>query len=220
VFLVSQTAIAAAVVVFGGIAMLDKAAPFWWVWAIGSAAAIYLFARRRFAWGALAFLLVTALGTISVNPIYSGIYDLRTTPPAKAVMSINASSPGTWVAVGGVEASAIVIESGVRAFNGVQGAPSKTMWNEIDPTHRYEASWNRLADVKWTAGVGNPAVSNPAPDKILVTFDACAAFAQKYVRYVLADNDQISTKCLVPDKSFSLPKSKTLTIYRVEPIAE
>lgn len=219
-FLVSQAAVAVALVAFGGIAMLNKDAPLWWLYAIGSAAAIYFFSRRRFALGAIAFLLVTALGTINVNPIYSGIFDLRTTPVGKEVMRIDANSPGTWVAVGGMEASGVVVESGVHAFNGTQGAPSKTMWDEIDPSHRYEASWNRLAEVTWKAGVGNPVVSNPAPDKILVTFDACAAFAQKYVRYVLSDNDRIATTCLVRDTSFLLPKSKTLTIYRVQPIAK
>jgi hypothetical protein len=215
-FLLPQVGIAGALWVTEGATRLFHDAPLWWAYALVSAAAIYLFARGRFTAGAAAFLLVTVLSTATVNPIYRGIFDLRTTPEAKAVMSIDKAVPGTWVGIGGVETSAILLESGVRAFNGVQGAPSKTMWHEIDPQGSYKFLWNRLAGIGWVPGTGEPTVTNPAPDQILVSFDACSSFAQKHVDYVLSDTKGLSLSCLVAEQSFRLPKS-TLTIYEVAP---
>ena len=216
IFLTSQTAIAAAVLAVMGSAKLWHDAPLWWAYTIASAIAIYAFARRRNTLGAIAFFLVAVASTITVNPVYVGVFDLRTTAASQAVMKINATTPGTWLGLGGVETSAILLESGVRAFNGVQGAPSMKMWHEIDPSSKYEFLWNRLADISWTPAVGAPVITNPAPDQILVTFDACASFAQKNVDYVLTDTSELKSSCLIAQREFPLPAGKHLTIYRVE----
>ncbi|HEY0258773.1 MAG TPA: hypothetical protein VGC18_02875 [Lacisediminihabitans sp.] len=215
-FLLSQLGIAAAIYVGEGRARLFHDAPLWWAYALVSAAAIVFFSRRRLVLGTAAFLVVSLLSTITVNPVYRGVFDLRTTPEAQAVMHIEKTRPGAWVGIGGVEVSAILLESGAEAFNGVQGAPSATMWREIDPRSQYKPLWNRLAGIGWVPGSGEPSVSNPAPDQILVTFDACSSFAQDHVDYVLSDNDRLPTPCLTAEKRFT-PNSSTLTIYRVIP---
>jgi len=214
-FLMSQVGIAGAFIVVEGAAKLFSVAPLWWFFAAISAAAILLVARRRIALGALAFVLVTVLSTITVNPIYRGIFDLRTTAASRQIVRIDKANPGNWVGLGDIETGALVLESGVRAFNGVQGAPSRVMWKEIDPTSKYVGLWNRLAGVGWVPGTGEPVVQNPAPDQILITFDACSAFAQKHVNYLLTDHADLNTTCLVADDSYPLPKGKQLTIYRV-----
>jgi len=213
-FLVSQIGVAAAVWIVEGRDRLWHDAPFWWLYALASAAVIFWFSRKRFALGALTFALVGVLGTAAVNPVYVGVFDLRKTPVSQAVMKLDRFDTGTWVGVGGVETSAILLESGVRAFNGVQGAPSATMWRDIDPTGRYRFSWNRLAGIGWAPAPGEPQVSNPAPDQILVTFDACSTFAQKHVEYVLSGKPTLGKSCLEALDSFVVPK-QTLTIYRV-----
>ncbi|MHC5795262.1 DUF7657 domain-containing protein [Lacisediminihabitans sp. FW035] len=215
-FLLSQIGVAAAVWIVEGRDRLWHDAPFWWLYALASAAVIFWFARKRFALGALAFVLVGVLGTAAVNPVYVGVFDLRKTPVSQAVVKLDRVDKGTWVGVGGVETSAILLESGVRAFNGVQGAPSATMWRDIDPTGRYRFSWNRLAGIGWMPAPGEPQVSNPAPDQILVTFDACSTFAQKHVEYVLSGKSTLGKSCLHAIDSFVVPR-QTLTIYRVVP---
>lgn len=212
-FLLPEVAVAVAFIHQFGLSRLAHDAPFWWAYAIVSAAALFWFARRRVAAAAIAYLLVNLVVTLSVNPAYLGVLDLRKTAVSKAIMSVGDGE--SWVGVGSSLPTAMLLESGVQAYNGVQGAPSRTMWKQIDPAGTYRYEWNRLGNVSWTPGSGNPVVSNPAPDIILSTFDACASFAQNHVGHVLADVP-LSSPCLTTVRSFHLPKS-VVTLYDVVP---
>ena len=212
-FLISQVAIAAAVVAIGGPDKLWKAAPFWWLSATVSAATLYLLARRHVAYGAAAFLLVTVASSVAVNPVYVGVFDLRQTDASRAIVRLNDRDPGQWVGIGDPIVDATLIESGVTAYNGTQGAPTQSMWKQIDPTSKYAFAWNRLGGVNWVQGSGEPTVTNPFPDQIVVTFDSCARFAQQYVTYVFS-NKPLQQSCLKREASFTTP-SAPLTIYRI-----
>jgi hypothetical protein len=156
---------------------------------------IFLLTRKMALLGSGA-LLVASLGIgLLVNPLYVGVFDLNNTAVGKEVAATNASAPGTWVGVGGLLPTPVLVQSGVRALNGVQTYPPAPMWNAIDPTHQYQEQWNRLANVNWAAGQGEPTVSNPVRDQIVVTFDSCSAFAASNVTYVLADHS-IAQPCL------------------------
>lgn len=213
VFLLSQCAIAAAVVVVLGPDKLWGAAPLWWLYALVSAAAVWLFARHHVAAGTAAFLVVSLASGLGVNPLYVGVFDLRDTAASRAVVGLDHAEPGRWLGVGGRLVSATLVESGVEAFNGTQGAPAVGMWDIVDPDHAYEEQWNRIGGVQWTIGLGEPVVSNPAPDQISATFDACSTFAQTQVEFVLSD-ERMPPACLTRESSFDTAKSP-LVIYRV-----
>ena len=68
--------------------------------------------------------------------------------------------------------------------------------------------------MSWTPGSGEPTVSNPAQDQVQVTFDACSAFAQRWVEYVLSDLPRLDPACLERVDSVDLPDSQ-LVAYRV-----
>lgn len=214
-FLLSQVAVAAAVLMVLDTEHLWGAAPLWWVWALISAASIYAYARSRAIVGTALFLIVAVASSAAIHPLYRGAYDLRETKASHAVVALDKKDPETWVGIGGLLVGAILIESGVETMNGTQGAPSKEMWHEIDPTNQFEAEWNRIGAVRWVPGVGEPRVSNPAPDVILSTFDACSIFAQQNVGRVLADSE-LTSPCLDEVSTFDLPKYD-LIIYRVVP---
>jgi hypothetical protein len=167
----------------------------WIAVAIAILAGIFLLTRKRATLGSGA-LLIASLGVgLLVNPLYVGVFDLNETAVGKSVAATNASAPGTWVGIGQAIPTAVLVESGVRALNGVQTYPPAQMWDAIDPAHRYETEWNRLANVNWAAGQGEPSVSNPVRDQILATFDSCSAFAASNVKYVLAERP-IPQACL------------------------
>jgi hypothetical protein len=187
----------------------------WVVVAIAIVAGIFLLTRKRALLGSGA-LLIASLGVgLMVNPLYVGVFDLNDTAVGKSVAATNASAPGTWVGIGQAIPTAVLVESGVRALNGVQTYPPAQMWDEIDPTHRYETQWNRLANVNWAAGQGEPSVSNPVRDQILATFDSCSAFAASKVKYVLTERP-IPQACLTLLHQVRQGQSQ-FWIYRVTP---
>jgi hypothetical protein len=159
--------------------------------------AVFLLFLRRLATLATIFLLVTALLlSWGVNPVYRGIFDLSETQVGDEVQEIDEEDPGTWVAVGSAESMAVLMQSGVESYSGVQNYPSMEMWREIDPTGRYEGSWNRLAHIRWIVQGGPPRVTSPWGDVVEVTLDPCSDFAQENVDYVLSDQGAISNPCL------------------------
>ncbi len=213
IFLISQLGIAAVLVAMSGLAGLQNNSPYWWYFALISTAAIYHFARRRPVLGVIAFLLATVPASASVNPAYIGVFDLRHTPVSQEVIKVNKEAPGGWVGIGNPLISATLVESGVRAYNGVQGAPSNVMWKQVDPKGRYRQQWDRIGFINWKLGPGEPQVTNPSLDQVVVTFDACSNFAQRNVRYVLAEG-RLKGNCLAVDETTKTDKAG-YTIYRV-----
>lgn len=224
-WLISLIGPAVFVAVQGGIAWalsryaphLLSAAGVWLIIAAVSAAAILAVARGWRGTAAVLLLAVSVAGSHSVNPLYLGVFDLRETAPSQAIQELDAKNGGTWVGVGDRLTTAILLESGVEAFNGFQGAPNGDMWDVVDPDARYEYEWNRLAGVSWTLGDGEPVVSNPYPDQISVTFDPCSDFAQENVEFVLTDQSATPDgSCLRQVETFDLNQSD-LTIWQVLP---
>lgn len=159
-----------------------------WVFiSLVSIAIIYLLARGWAVAGTVCFLAVSVVGSAGVNPVYAGVYDLNETKVVSEMKSFQETDSGAWVGVGdSFLPTAILVQSGLPSYNGFQGAPSPEMWDQIDPDDNYEAAWNRLANISWTVGKGEPAPTNPWPDQIRMTFDSCSVFAQDEVKYVLA----------------------------------
>ncbi|PJJ61729.1 DUF7657 domain-containing protein [Compostimonas suwonensis] len=212
VFLLSQLVIA--FVAFRTQPQLLAAVPLWWLWALLSALCIYFFARARVSLAVACFLIVCVAATAGTNPVYRGVVDLRETPLSQSIIELDEAAPGTWVGVGSGMTTDFLLESGVEAFNGFQGAPSEQMWSAIDPDGDEEFEWNRLAGVSWVAGPGEPEISNPAPDQIVANFDGCSEFAAGNVDYVLSDAPDLDTSCLTELGRFTLPMS-TMTVYEV-----
>jgi hypothetical protein len=212
-FLLSGGAIAAALYVV--VPAVYASVHWWWLFLALGSIAIWAFARRHVVVAAVATAAL-ALGVGAwVNPIYVGVLDLRETPVAERVEAIDDADRGTWVGVGGRLTTAVLLQSGVEAYNGFQGAPDAEMWDDIDPDHRFSFEWNRLAGVSWAVGEGEPTLVNPAPDQILVSFDACSDFAQERVDYVLSDDARASSDpCLNELGAFQVT-SDELVVYEV-----
>ncbi|MFG6279360.1 hypothetical protein [Microbacterium sp. 5K110] len=155
------------------------------------------FARGWAGIGAAMFLIVSVVSSLGVNPLYRGVLDLRETATVRTVQERDAQDPGTWVGITSTSLpTMMLLESGVTALNGFQGAPSREMWSEIDPTGAAEEEWNRLGMVSWVLGEGDPAPRNPYPDQVQMTFDACAPFAREHVTWVLSEV-AIDSPCVV-----------------------
>lgn len=176
--------------------------------------AVVSFPRGWVAGGAAALLAASALIGWGVNPLYSGVFDLRDTEAGTAVQRLDDAHPSSrWVGIGGFIPTAMLVQSGVEQYNGVQTYPPHEMWRAIDPEGDFEQQWNRLGNVNWTAGEGEPEVTNPVRDQILVTFDSCSAFAQANADFVLSEQ-RLDQPCVRELEVFEEQGTK-LRIYEV-----
>jgi hypothetical protein len=174
-----------------------SAAPTWGpVTAALIVATFLLFVRGGAPWAALLLVGATVVMTANVNPLYRGLFDLRTTAIGQKVATTEKAHPGAWIGVGSYPTMAVLVESGVESFTGVQNYPPLQMWKDIDPTSKYASVWNRLAHVEWRFGSGSPKLTNPQADVVQGNFDACSSFAQKHVDYVLSDVQPPSRACM------------------------
>nr|WP_284253242.1 hypothetical protein [Pseudolysinimonas kribbensis] len=147
-----------------------QAARLWPVAAVAIVATVCLTFVPRAAPVAAGTLLVASLVIgAAVNPFYRGVYDLNTTHVGKAMDAVEKAKPGTWVGVGSYLTMALVMQTGVRGFDGVQTYPPEKMWHEIDPGDTDEQVWNRLAHVRWTWGSGSPTSRTPSAIRSSVT---------------------------------------------------
>lgn len=178
--------------------------------------AVWFFVRGPFVLGAASFALVSVLVGGTANPIYAGVYDLNGTTLLRTMKSIDARSPGNWVGAGNSGLLGVaLVQSGLHSFNGVQSYPPTEMWEMIDPTSAAEKSWNRLGNVSWGVGEGDPDPFNPTDDQIRLIFDSCNVFAQEHVTYVLSEFD-IQQACVERLETVHQGPS-TFYIYRVTP---
>lgn len=180
-----------------------------------------LLARGWFTIGVVGVTVCSVLVGVDVNPLYRGIFDLTSdTPAGRTVVALHKADPeARWVGIGSWAAIGTLFEAAVPAYSGMQTYPPKEMWRQIDPAGASENAWNRLAHLTWVPGAGDPAPRQPpshAPDEIDLTFDSCAPFAQRYVRYVLSDVGPVDQPCLSLIRAF--PSSATSEwIYQVRP---
>lgn len=188
----------------------------WRYVAVLLAVAVVALARRWLAAGAVLVLAAAVVVGGGVNPLYRGVFDLATqTTAGRAVSDIVDEHPDArWVGIGGYVPTAMLLETGAHSYNGVQTYPPEEMWQEIDPSGSQEQIWNRLANVNWLDGDGDPKLFLPVRDQIQVGFDGCSSFAQRNVQYVLADQ-QVTDQCLTQVRKVT-QGAESLWIYQVE----
>ncbi len=177
--------------------------------------AVLLLCRRQVTVAVLCMLIVAFAVGGRVNPLYRGVFALPDTEIGMKVNQVNSADPGNWVGIGGFAPTALLVQSGVRAYNGVQTYPPELMWQQIDPTGQYRNDWNRLANVSWAPGVGEPVPTVPVRDQIVVSFDSCSSFARTNVKYVLTDKP-LEQACLSPVAEVPEGPSEFF-VYQVQP---
>lgn len=186
----------------------------WPVFAVAFAVAVVAFVRRSPTLGAAVYAVLALVLAGWVNPVYRGVFDVRQTDVARAVLAQEETEPGTWVGVGEGYVGAILTETGVGGFNLLQGAPDQDTWDRLDPTGEFETVWNRLANVYWNVEPGVPRMYSPIGDRIEVRLDSCAPYEQTYVQHVLSDR-VIDQPCVELQRE--VVSGATYYLYRVVP---
>ena len=124
-------------------------------------------------------LLAAACTVFAVNPVIVGLGDLRGTDISRYMLAqggVARQDKGYW-ASDSIITDGLLVSTGVPALTGHQvTGPVDSQWRKLDPTGRYEKSWNRgssYVEMNWSSDQ-TPVITNPGFDQILVSVDPCA----------------------------------------------
>jgi hypothetical protein len=183
------------------------------------ATVVFLTCARKVVLGGLAFVVLGALISLPVNPLYQGLGPL-TSSPLLATFTKDAARPPDathriWLSFAGLNINDVLIASGVPTLNAVDFYPNPTAWRALDPHHRFASVWNRYANMYFAPGPTDtaPAIRLIQADVVSVTLDPCGTAAGKLgVGFVVATTP-LSGSCLVLTNARTSTAS-SLFIYR------
>ena len=181
-------AIAAAVLVVTGFGVGNlktwwPTLPAWQIWlsTVAMAGFVWSFVRFPRRWQPVALAALAGLISFGLtNPIMFGLGPVRTSHAAHLARTMRAhlKSDDTLAVTDSLMADALFLANGVPMLSGHQTTgPVQQEWKIIDPTGKYENSWNRGASYltfdfsQETTGL--PEVVNPGEDIIQVKTNAC-----------------------------------------------
>lgn len=179
---------------------------------VGTSAAVgivvFLITRFRNRWWPVLIALACASAcVVVVNPIQVGLGDLRHTPVADMMMRYGdqARQDESYWATDSLITDGLLIAEGVPMFSGRQiTGPIRSEWSKLDPTGKYEQSWNRgssYLEVIWSQDP-TPKITNPGVDQIVLTADPCTLSSRGFVLKHIVSTAQLPNSCLTSMGTF------------------
>lgn len=91
---------------------------------------------------------LTMVSGVTINPLLVGTSDIYGSNLSKMVRQINKENPGqTWLAINNWKTPQFLVANGIKTFDGVQMYPDLYSFNKLDPQHKYQAIYNRYANI-------------------------------------------------------------------------
>lgn len=157
------------------------------------AVVVFLTCARRVILGGVALVLLGAVISLPVNPLYQGLGPLTSSPLLTTFTSDAATPPDTthrvWLSFAGLNINDVLIASGLPTVNAVDFYPDAKAWSALDPHDRFSSVWNRYANMYFAPGPAGsaPVIHLVQADVVTVTLDPCGVAAGKLgVGFVLS----------------------------------
>ncbi|MEZ5114391.1 MAG: hypothetical protein R2693_13415 [Nocardioidaceae bacterium] len=176
-----------------------------WVSAALTGVAVAILTRwHTRLWPVVAVSIVLVVFAATVNPVISGLGDLRGTKAARTAERIAKESRAekAFVVSDLSTVNALLVANGAPTLTGYQvTGPVRDQWRKLDPEGKFEHEWNRGAsyiEMEFVDAPEGPAqISNPTNDRILVTADPCWVDTVVPISYVFSTKE-LQNSCLVP----------------------
>jgi hypothetical protein len=133
---------------------------------------------RRSRAAALALILVGAVMSLPVNPLFRGLGPLESSPLLQAVnLEFHASSrngQGAVLSYLGSVMDPLVVSSGRPVLNAANLYPNAAGWHALDPNGSYSEAWNRYSGTDFVYSPSMPAqIRNTTTDAVVVAVNPC-----------------------------------------------
>gem|GEM_PF-1918356 len=125
-------------------------------------------------------LAIYMMATMAVNPLMSGLSSMTGKPVLVAARS-HSTTHSKWLVVGEPFFSQGLKALGLNAFGGYLYQPDMAAVAVLDPSHRYEHSWNRYARVRVTSvpQTPEPVFKTTWGDQYTIEISVCGPHVRK-----------------------------------------
>lgn len=145
-------------------------------------------------------LLISALSTGFVNPIYYGLKPLRDSEFSQELVDLNNKynkEGKKWVVFDSMIWGNYLIAQGIPTLNGTHLYPQLEIWSEYDPDGKYIQNYNRYSHIVFIAiDTDDVIFSNPVPDTLEVRINPCNSVIQKVSKILITEKDMYQYECM------------------------
>lgn len=191
-----------------------------WAAAAGTGVAIYILLKwPQRVWSLLVATALAATTTVGTFPVQIGLGDFRNSGVAKLLLSEGSQardSGSVWVS-DQLSFDAVMVATGVPSLSGLHRAgPDRAQWAKLDPTGKWEDSWNRGAGyVRFTLADNTKLeIGDNGFDVVEVTVDPCRLSAVFPNLTHVVSRVRFENRCLRPTERLSWAR-ESLILYEV-----
>jgi hypothetical protein len=157
-------------------------------------------ARRALA-AALGLIIVGAVMSLTVNPLYRGLVPLESSPLLTAAnLGYREATPadeGAVLSYLGSVLDPIVVSSGRPVLNAANLYPNVAGWRALDPTGVYANAWNRYSGTDFVYSPRTPAqIRNTAIDAVVVSVNPCDPSLDRLHVTTVISSTELKDPCL------------------------
>jgi hypothetical protein len=177
----------------------------------GAALVVLLTSARKVVAGGVAFVLFGAVMSAPVNPLYSGLGPLTSSPLlitlAQTASRIRDPGHSVWLSYEGPAVNDVLLASGLQTLNAVALYPDEHAWEILDPQRRAVDVWNRYADPFFVPGSSMvPTLGLANADAIEVVINPCSPAAGKLGVGFVVSPVPLTFRCLALHSYSIYPK--------------
>lgn len=154
-------------------------------------------------WWFFALCALSAVPGLQVNPIRNDFLSYLNKDVFVQAKAAGGASGSIWAVFGDESIAQGFKSAGMTVINGTHYAPRMQVLDVLDPSHRYQDTWNRYAHIGYVSGVPgrNPVFDLVVPDQYSVALDVCGpemrTLGVTHLAYTYAPSAS-EMRCLTP----------------------
>ncbi|HLM97078.1 MAG TPA: hypothetical protein VK283_12235 [Acidimicrobiales bacterium] len=187
---------------------------------LAAAVVVFLISARKVIWGGLALVLLGAVISVPVNPLYQGLGPLMSSPILSTFTRVASKPPDSahraWLSFGLSNLNPVLVASGLETLSAPSFYPNAKAWGILGPKHANV--WNRYAGLLFV-----PAPRGAPPDlevigslkaAVQITIDPCGSAAGRLGVGFVVSASPLTYSCLRLDTKTTFEGTPTYIYNR------
>jgi len=190
------------------------------IMSVAAAVVVALICARKVLWGGLALVLLGAVISLPVNPLYQGLGPLTSSPILSAFARAASKPPNAthraWLSFFDKSFNAVLVASGLPTLNASDVYPNAKAWRALVPNDKHRFVWDRYANLAFFPAPSGapPTLTLYGPETMLISIDPCGPAAGRLGVGFVVSASPLTGSCLGLDTKTTFEGSPTYIYTR------